>query len=59
MMTGRIEENKDTGELSSKSLPRGYIVLVDETHFGSENLGKMIDFYKRQGAWVIGLSATP
>ena len=58
-MTGRIEENKETGELSSKSLPRGYIVLVDETHFGSENLGKMIDFYKRQGAWVIGLSATP
>jgi len=58
-MTGRIECEKDTGVLTSSKLPKGYIVLIDETHFGSENLGKLIEFYKKQGAWVIGLSATP
>lgn len=58
-MTGRIDCDKETGVLSSDKLPKGYIVLIDETHFGSENLGKLIEFYKNQGAWVIGLSATP
>jgi len=58
-MTGRIDEDEETGLLTTSRLPKGYIVLVDETHYGSGNLGKMINFYKQQGAWVIGLSATP
>lgn len=58
-ITRRIKEDEDTGELKAKNLPQGYIVIVDETHFGSNQLGNVIDYYKQQGAWVIGLSATP
>lgn len=58
-MTGRIEVDKETGALRSRRLPVGSLVIVDETHYGSENLGKLIDYYKEQGSWVIGLSATP
>lgn len=58
-MTGRIAGDPTTGKFIVKNLPEGYIVLIDETHFGSENLGKLINYYKSMGAWVIGLSATP
>ena len=40
-------------------LPPLNLVFFDETHFGSNSLGKVIDHYKNMGAWVIGLSATP
>lgn len=58
-MTGKIAGDPATGKFLAKNLPDGYIVLIDETHFGSDNLDKLINFYKQQGAWVIGLSATP
>lgn len=35
------------------------LVFIDETHVGKEMLDKIIRYYKSQGAWVIGLSATP
>lgn len=59
-MGSRIVAN-DAGVLSRKdgSIPEGYIVLVDETHFGAAALARIIEYYKKQGAWVIGLSATP
>lgn len=40
-------------------LPQVKMAIFDETHFGAEALGRVIDHYKKQGAWVIGLSATP
>ena len=54
----RIEVN-DMGQIIGAAMPEAYIVLVDETHFGAAALGKIIRYYKQQGAWVIGLSATP
>ena len=35
------------------------LVFFDETHYGATQLGKIIDFYRAQGSYVIGLSATP
>lgn len=49
----------DTMARRVDKLPDVKLVIVDETHFGSTALGKVIDHYKERGAWVIGLSATP
>lgn len=35
------------------------VLYVDETHFGSNQLDKIIKYYKAQGTVIIGLSATP
>ncbi len=35
------------------------IVFIDETHFGSTQLDKIIKYYRTRGAYIIGLSATP
>lgn len=35
------------------------IVFLDECHFGAGQLEEIITYYKSQGFWVIGLSATP
>ncbi len=35
------------------------IVFIDETHYGSTQLDKIIKYYRAQGAYIIGLSATP
>jgi superfamily II DNA or RNA helicase len=39
--------------------PSANVVFIDEAHYGSNQLGAIIDHYKARGAWVIGLSATP
>jgi superfamily II DNA or RNA helicase len=39
--------------------PAANVVFIDEAHYGSNQLGAIIDHYKARGAWVIGLSATP
>lgn len=35
------------------------LVVIDETHWGSNTLDKIISHYKTRGAWIIGLSASP
>lgn len=35
------------------------LIFIDETHFGSNQLGSIIDWAKYAGAWGIGLSGTP
>lgn len=40
-------------------LPGADMVIFDETHFGANALGSVIEHYKASGAWIIGLSATP
>ncbi len=35
------------------------VLYVDETHWGSNQLDKIIKYYKAQGTVIIGLSATP
>ncbi len=40
-------------------LPDVKLAIFDETHFGADALGKVINHYKKRGTWVIGLSATP
>jgi superfamily II DNA or RNA helicase len=35
------------------------VVFIDETHYGSTALDKIINHYRSQGAWIVGLSATP
>ena len=39
--------------------PKASLVIIDETHFGGEGLDKIVAFYKKTGAWIVGLSATP
>ena len=39
--------------------PKPDLMFVDETHFGSGQLGQIIDWAKGHGAWGVGLSATP
>lgn len=39
--------------------PKVDLVLPDETHYGGEGLGTVIEYYKSQGARGIGLTATP
>lgn len=49
----------DTMARRIEKLPRAKLVIVDETHYGADALGAVINHYKKIGAWVIGLSATP
>lgn len=39
--------------------PRATVVFVDEVHYGAAQLETIIRHYQAQGAWVVGLSATP
>lgn len=50
-----------TGTLSRRmnKAPKLDILFVDECHFGGAELDRIIKHYQAQGAWVIGLSATP
>lgn len=49
-----------TGSLiSRKHLIKPNIIFFDECHFGSNQLADLNAYYSAQGAWVIGLSATP
>lgn len=49
----------DTMARRIDKLPKVSLAVFDETHFGADALGRVIDHYKKQGTWVIGLSATP
>lgn len=50
----------DTMARRINKLPKNIdLVIVDETHFGADALGRVINNYKDQGSWIIGLSATP
>lgn len=49
----------DTMARRVDQLPKKSVVFVDETHFGSTSLDTIINHYKQQGSWIIGLSATP
>lgn len=35
------------------------VIFIDETHHGEGQLNSIIEHYAAQGAWVIGLTATP
>jgi superfamily II DNA or RNA helicase len=35
------------------------LAIIDETHYGSAGLDKIIKFYKSRGTVIVGLSATP
>lgn len=35
------------------------ILFVDETHFGGDEIGRVIKWARDGGSWIIGLSATP
>lgn len=35
------------------------VLFVDETHYGGAEVERIVRHYQAQGAWVIGLSATP
>lgn len=39
--------------------PKPGLIFVDETHYGSGQLDKIIQWAKGHGSWGIGLSATP
>lgn len=39
--------------------PRAQVVILDETHNGGAARDRIVKHYKEQGAWIIGLSATP
>jgi len=39
--------------------PRAGLVFIDECHHGGGELERIIAHYAAQGAWIIGLSATP
>lgn len=49
----------DTMSRRIARLPNADLVIVDETHFGEGALGAIIERYRKTGAWVLGLSATP
>ncbi len=40
-------------------LPNSKLVIVDEARHGGENMDKVIKHYKAQGAYILGLDATP
>ncbi len=42
-----------------EKLPAADLLLNDETHFGSGSLEAIINHYKKNNAWLVGLSATP
>jgi superfamily II DNA or RNA helicase len=35
------------------------LAIIDETHYGGAGLGKIVDWLKSHGSYIIGLSATP
>lgn len=49
----------DTMARRLDKLPRFSMALFDETHYGAEALGSVISAIQKQGAWTVGLSATP
>lgn len=50
-MANRVEAN---------AMPSGIKLFIpDETHFGADALGTVIDYLQKQGAYTVGLSATP
>lgn len=57
VMLGMVETMANWQELGK--LPPGFIVFMDETQYGADAVGTVINHYKAEGAWVIGLSATP
>ena len=54
-----------TGTLSSwirrtpDKAPDVDVLIVDETHYGGDGLDDIIQFYKKRGSYLVGLSATP
>lgn len=49
----------DTMARRLDNLPRTDLLIVDESHFGANALDGVINHYKKQGTWILGLSATP
>jgi superfamily II DNA or RNA helicase len=49
----------DTMTRRINSLPDADMVVIDESHFGSDALNSVIRHYKAAGAYLVGLSATP
>lgn len=49
----------DTMARRVEQLPKADLLICDETHYGEGALEKVINHYKQQGSWVLGLSATP
>lgn len=58
-MARRLKKWEDGEKKGKCPLPNVKLAVFDETHFGADALGRVIDHYKELGAWVIGLSATP
>lgn len=52
MTSGTLARRLDTA-------PKLDVVFFDECHFGGAELDRIIRHYQSQGAWCIGLSATP
>lgn len=50
----------DTMANRIEKLPKDIDLLIpDETHFGADALGSVINHYKQLGSYIVGLSATP
>lgn len=49
----------DTMARRGEKLPPADLVIIDETHYGAGALDTVIQHYKAQGAWMLGLSGTP
>lgn len=49
----------DTMARRLDKLPSAKLLIVDETHYGQGSLDKVINHYKAQGAWILGLSGSP
>ena len=49
----------DTMARRLEQLPDKDLVIIDETHFGSNSLDAIIKHYMSRGVWILGLSATP
>lgn len=57
-MVRRIQGDVESGHFQT-TLPPAKLVFIDESHFGTDGLTQVINYYKSIGAWVIGMSATP
>lgn len=49
----------DTMARRLDALPAADLVIIDESHFGQNNLDRVISHYKKSGSYIVGLSATP